>query len=213
MFPSPLSFLSKEVVSVTHAVPTAFCIALPALRKDLCGPGMRVFTLTPVCINVVGSEYFKRCFRMLWFPVFSLMYLKLYYLFWPGICLKVGLGKDSAIVRFGSLMGNRFTGSWLSVCFPEGRRGSVCSVQLERAIHPQHVRTRCMPAGWNPPCRGMDLCTSRLHIMVNKFCALNIFKGCFSVKLFWMDGLGAVSCALANVTLTLSLLLRDIKLV
>lgn len=35
--------------------------------------------------------------------------------------------------------------------------------------------------------------------MFNKFCALNVFEGCFSVKLFGMDGLRAFSRALDQI--------------
>lgn len=75
---------------------------------------------------------------------------------------------------------------WLYVSQREGNVFLRCP---DWKSHSQRVLTCSVSVWWNLPCRGINFHMSCLHIMFNKFCALNIFKGCFCVKLFWMDGL------------------------
>lgn len=81
---------------------------------------------------------------------------------------------------------------------PRGKGVGFRSVQIKGAgpgmfSHvPRRPDETCPAEAWT-------FHTSRLHVMFNKFCALNVFEGCFSVKLFWIDGLRAFSHALDQI--------------
>lgn len=69
MFPlPPLSFVSKEVISVVRAVPLCFtAFSLSWGKKKSLQFVVCVFILTSMYINILGIESFKRCLRMLSF--------------------------------------------------------------------------------------------------------------------------------------------------
>lgn len=121
---------------------------------------------------------------------FSLMYFKLHFLLWHGVHLKVGGGKDSlpsCILVIGYVISSWFYG-WLYI---SQREGDVISA-VSRSKAPFTACSHTFRVGWwNLPSRGISFGSGSLHILFNQVCALNVFKGRFGVKLFWMDGLRA----------------------
>lgn len=81
---------------------------------------------------------------------------------------------------------------------PKGKGVGFLSVQIKGAIHSMFSHVPCQPDE-TCPAEAWTFRTSRLRVMFNKFCALNVFEGCFSVKLFGMDGLRAFSHALDQI--------------
>jgi hypothetical protein len=158
---------------------------------------MCIFILTSVCVNILGIEYFKRCLRMLSFSQFFFYGFKLYFLFWHGTHLqrRCRKGLSSCIWVTWYVINPWFYGQ----LYVSLREGDVFLLCPDRMSCSQHVLTCSVPAWWNPPGHNRNFCTRCLCIIFNKFCALNIFKGCFSVKWFWIDGSGAFGYALENV--------------
>lgn len=189
MFPSPpRSSLSKEVVfrdacCSCPAVRLSFC-----LEKELCS--MFLFWLRcPLTFWELSIlREVSECFSL---HCFSLTCFKLHFLFWHGIHIKSACRKEPfSAEHSGYLICKRFMALWPTT-LPGGGARCFCNVQLSSSSS-REAFTACShtsgPAWWNLTCPGRNFCASCLRIMFNKFCALSVCKGCFSVKLFRMDG-------------------------
>nr|BAC32473.1 unnamed protein product [Mus musculus] len=92
--------------------------------------------LTSGYVNILGTEHFKGCFRMLFFPDLSFMLLSCISCSGVGLVHRIRARRDSVVVHVGCLMCDKSMVLWLTLHFPEERK-RISSVQTKRAIHPE----------------------------------------------------------------------------
>lgn len=148
MFPlPPLSFVSKEVISVVRAVPLCFtAFSLSWGKKNLCSLWCVFLFWLQCTLTFWGLSLLRDVLECYRFNNFSFLYFKLYFLFWQRIHLKSWCRKGLfTIIHSGYLICNKFMVLWLTLHFPEGRR---CISAVSRSKEPFRVCSQHVP-----PCR------------------------------------------------------------